>query len=154
MCIALPQSISWFCTCKKKKGGRGRGLWLPLHYFALKQTTTWGAQCASVISCYMNKTKHRGTCCPPTLNIVRWRQIIESMKFFVKKGKRKTKKSLLPWNGYGVLQGTRNKVPNSKKQCSTINPTLKLNMILNMSRFISADILKQCKFISGSMFIP
>jgi hypothetical protein len=50
------------------------------------------------------------------------------MKFFIKK----TKKSLLPWSGYGVLQGKRNKVPNSKKQCSTINPTLKLNKILNM----------------------
>jgi hypothetical protein len=55
------------------------------------------------------------------------------MKFFVRKRQKKQKKHyFLEVVGYGVLQGTRNKVPSSKKQCSTINPTPKLNRILNM----------------------
>jgi hypothetical protein len=103
-----------------------------LHCFALKQTTTWRARCNSVISCYMNRTKHRGTCCPPYFYHCEVNTYKQKHEVLCKKKTKKQKKSLFPWSGYGVLQGTRNKVPSSKKQCSTINPTPKLNRILNM----------------------
>jgi hypothetical protein len=67
-----------------------------LHCFALKQTTTWRARCNSVISCYMNRTKHRGTCCPPYFYHCEVNTYKQKHEVLCKKKTKKQKKSLFP----------------------------------------------------------
>jgi hypothetical protein len=89
----LPSPKYWLVLYYKKR--RNKGMWCPSLDFLWSKWQHGGHDVLpTFLATWKNKT-HRGTCCPLTFTIARWRQIINSMKFFVKKKEEEKKNKKL-----------------------------------------------------------